>query len=201
MQETEKSGSGNKAGPGKENKGGGAGGAGNEATEARDLLMVPAPLPISEESEKKEPGSAKVKKDKPVAAVTERIGQVFDLTSIYLGDHWKLQPREAESIAGPLVDCSEMIHPKAKEIIGQWSPPLSLIAAAAIVVVPRLMTTVAMQKGKANEFTVDPGEPTAKPGATDEGKAQADNERRVDPNPSLGPSDPFIVGANPDALS
>lgn len=76
---------------------------------------------------------------------------VFEVLAVRLGDHWRLDQREASAIAEPAIAVIDKYVPNFEN-----GPELALVAATAMVVVPRVMAQQQIREGGNNGDQSEP---------------------------------------------
>ena len=105
----------------------------------------------SGEMKQKTPKKKTKKKAKKEPATAEQLSVLLVTMSAIAAarpgwEHWAITPEEAKSIAVPLCEMIEKSEAFSK--VAEHSEALALMAAVAVVVLPRVMMTVTIQKAK-----------------------------------------------------
>jgi len=100
----------------------------DEQASALDQLQ-PDFVPGTDDKPKQAPKNAQ-----SIAMVTMVLGGVFEVLAVRLGDHWRLDPKEAKAIAEPAVAVLDKYLPDFES-----GPELALVASVGMVVMPRVL--------------------------------------------------------------
>jgi hypothetical protein len=114
--------------------------------------MQPDYVPGGDDEKKKEPP----KNAQSVAMITMVLGGVFEVLAVRLGDHWRLDPKEAKAIAEPAVAVLDKYLPDFES-----GPELALVASLGMVVLPRALQQkqIAQQTENDKETVNDGNQP------------------------------------------
>jgi hypothetical protein len=103
----------------------------SEEQEAALGQLQPDFVPPNDKDEK---SSKAAEKAQSIHTVTMVLGGVFEVLAVRLGEHWRLDPKEANAIAVPAVEVMDKYLPEFEN-----GPEVALVAAVGMVVLPRVL--------------------------------------------------------------